>query len=203
MDGIDQLITAEINALVAGGREDVTKRDAGKSLLKKLKNEHLFLRILIAKKCFEPVVSKYRIVYEDPADPDEPCRIVAPDPNWLASALEGGVLPDIQPYIDDKDTERNWYQEMAELGFANVNTNFFWSAVGGAKHPYAEPIDPMTEEEAIEYLLMKDVPLHVWRDYEGNREIFKMVPVEMVPKETTFRDAWQIKQENIDEHITN
>ena len=39
------------------------------------------------------------------------------------------------------------------------------------EHPYAAPIPAMTEEEAIEYLIQKDIDPSVWRDYEGNRTI--------------------------------
>jgi hypothetical protein len=53
----------------------------------------------------------------------------------------------------------------------------------------------MTEEEAMEYLVMKDVPPQVWRDYKGNRCILKIVPVELIPTDRTFRDAWKINQE--------
>ena len=39
----------------------------------------------------------------------------------------------------------------------------------------------MTEEEAIEYLIQKDIDPSVWRDYKGNRTIMKIVPVELMP----------------------
>jgi hypothetical protein len=68
------------------------------------------------------------------------------------------------------------------------------------EHPYAEPIGPMTEEEAIEYLIMKDIDPSIWRDYKGNRIIMKIVPVELIPSDRSFRNAWKINQE-ADERI--
>ena len=56
-------------------------------------------------------------------------------------------------------------------------------------------IPAMTEEEAIEYLIMKDIPPNVWRDYEGNRCIMRIVPVELIPSDRSFRNAWKINQE--------
>ena len=50
----------------------------------------------------------------------------------------------------------------------------------------------MTEEEAIEYLVQKDIDPAVWRDYKGNRTILKIVPVEMIPSDRSFRNAWRI-----------
>jgi hypothetical protein len=42
---------------------------------------------------------------------------------------------------------------------------------------------------------MKDIPPQIWRDYKGNRCILKIVPVEMIPTDRSFRNAWKINQE--------
>lgn len=141
----------------------------------------LFRRLLWAKENLRPIESKYRIVWEDPAEPEAPAKVTCPAPEWLACALHGGILPPIESYIRDKEIAENTPQE-----------KFSWREHGGPAHPYAEPIDPMTEEEAMEYLIMKDLPLHVWRDYRGNRKIVKIVPVEKVPANRTYRNAWEI-----------
>ena len=54
--------------------------------------------------------------------------------------------------------------------------------------------DGMTWEEAIEYLVQKDIDPSVWRDYKGNRTIMKIVPVELIPSDRSFRNAWRIMQ---------
>jgi hypothetical protein len=119
------------------------------------------------------VQSKYRVLFEDPTTPDEPAKVLVPDPNWMAAALAGNVLPDIDTYLRDRDVPDGQPKE----------------------HPYAEPIGAMTEEEAIEYLIMKDIPPQVWRDYKGNRTVLKIVPVELIPTDRSFRNAWKINQE--------
>jgi len=139
---------------------------------------HLWERLLEAKSRLEPVQSKYRVVFEDPATPDEPAKVLVPDPNWMAAALEGNILPPIDTYQRDRLVPDGEPKE----------------------HPYAEPIGPMTEEEAIEYLVTKDISPAVWRDYKGNRIIMKIVPVELIPSDRSFRNAWKIKQE-ADERI--
>ena len=134
---------------------------------------HLWDRLAEAKSRLAPVQSKYRVVFEDPATPDEPAKVLCPDPNWLACALKGNILPPIDTYQRDRLVPDGQPKE----------------------HPYAKPIGPMTEEEAVCYLIQKDICPSIWRDYKGNRTILKIVPVELVPSDRSFRNAWRIKQE--------
>ena len=58
-----------------------------------------------------------------------------------------------------------------------------------------EPVKAMTEEEAIEYLIMKDIPEKVWRDYEqANHKRLFIVKKEQLPSHRTWRNAWKIDQ---------
>ena len=133
---------------------------------------HLWERLAEAKSRLAPVQSQYRVLFENPAEPDAPASVLVPDPNWMAAALAGGVLPPIDTYLRDQNVPDGQPKE----------------------HPYAEPIGPMTEEDAIEYLIQKDIPPEVWRDYQGNRIIMKIVPVELIPSDRSFRNAWKINQ---------
>lgn len=135
--------------------------------------QHLWTRLLEAKSRLKPVQSKYRVLFEDPREPDAPAKVLVPDPNWMAAALAGDILPPIDTYQRDRLVPDGEPKE----------------------HPYAEPIGPMTEEEAIEYLVMKDIDPAVWRDYQGNRCILKIVPVELIPSDRSFRNSWRVKQE--------
>ncbi len=134
--------------------------------------KHLWDRLAEAKSRLAPVQSKYRVLFEDPATPDEPAKVLVPDPNFMAAALAGNVLPPIDTYQRDRLVPDGDPKE----------------------HPYAEPIGSMTEKEAIEYLVQKDIDPAVWRDYNGNRTIMKIVPVEMIPSDRSFRNAWRIMQ---------
>lgn len=149
---------------------------------------HLIDRLHDAKERLAPVQSKYRVLFEDPANPDACACVLIPDPNWLACALAGGILPPIECYLRDRAIEEAFTP-------AYPGHVFRWSEHGGASHPYADPIGPMTEEEAIEYLIKKDIPPRVWRDYRGNRCILRIVPVELVPSDRSFRNAWRVAQD--------
>jgi hypothetical protein len=51
----------------------------------------------------------------------------------------------------------------------------------------------MTEEEAIEYLIQKDIPEKVWREYEkSNRPRLVICKKEQLPQQRTWRNAWKI-----------
>lgn len=140
---------------------------------------HLWTRLAEAKQRLTPMQSKYRVLFEDPDAPDEPAKVLVPDPNFMACALEGGILPPIDTYLRDQSVPDGEPKE----------------------HPYAEPIGPMSEEEAIEYLVMKDIPTRVWRDYQGNRRIMKIVPVELIPSDRSFRNAWQVNQDQPEKEV--
>jgi len=122
----------------------------------------------------------YAVLWEDPADPDEPAKVTRPSPTWLAMAMHGGILPPVDVYhVLREDEERD---------------GFIRHTRGHLMHE-TPPVDAMTEEEAMEYLVMKDLPPRVWRDYKGNRSILKIVPVNLVPTDRSHRNAWKIKQE--------
>lgn len=146
---------------------------------------HLWDRLLDAAQRLTPVQSEFRVVFENPLNPDAPAAILVPDPNWLAAALAGGILPPISSYLDDLD-------RMTAYCACNPPESFSWDKVGGASHPYAEPIGPMTEPEAIEYLIMKDLPRVVWDDALSNRPRFKIVRAEAIPTNRAFRNAWRL-----------
>jgi hypothetical protein len=59
---------------------------------------HLWERLHWAKDNLEKVQSDIRVVYEDPEDMDNPAKILVPDPNWMACALQGGILPPVEVY---------------------------------------------------------------------------------------------------------
>lgn len=121
----------------------------------------------------------YAILWEDPADPDAAAKVTVPSPTWLAMAMHGGILPPVWVYH--------------ELAKDEAKPDFKRHTRGWLLHD-TPPVGPMTEEEAIEYLVQKDLPPNVWRDYRGNRTIMKIVPRHLIPTDRTFRNAWRINQ---------
>lgn len=122
---------------------------------------------------------KYAIVWEDPSEPDEPAKITIPSSTWLAMAMHGGILPPVEVYH--------------ELAADGAQPGFTRHTRGHLLHE-TPPVPAMTEEEAMEYLVKKDIPQRVWRDYRGNRVVLKIVPRHLIPTDNIKRNALRINQ---------
>lgn len=128
-------------------------------------------------------MTKYRVVFEDPEKPDEPAKILVPSPNWMQDAIEGN-LPPIWVYWQLQDDERKAIENGNHSTFRHDEEKWMLQFT-------APRIGPLTEEEAIEYLIMKDIPRHVWAK-EYNRPMFKIVKADEVPANREFRSAWRL-----------
>ena len=143
------------------------------------KGTHLFDRLCWAKENLDGVQSDYRVVYEDSVD--ECAKILVPDPNWMACALQGGILPPVWVYH--------------ELARDEAMPTFTKHTRGYLLHD-TEPMPAMTEEEAIEYLIMKDCPQSVWRNWDtGNKPKLVICRKEQLPGTREWRNAWKITEE--------
>ena len=147
--------------------------------------EHFFDRICTAKSELDPVIPKYCIVFEDPLEQDAPVKVTTPSCEWMAMALAGNYLPPIESYLRDMAVEKAWI-------VANPDKDFNWKDAGGATHPYAKTIPAMTEEQAMEYLLMMVVPRHIWEDTTSNRPRYHITKRSMIPTNREYRDAWRL-----------
>ncbi len=134
-----------------------------------MNNIALFQRELVSRYYLSPMVPRYCIAWEDPAEPEAPMKITYPAPRWLAMALAGGYLPPVDTYL--RDAERSDGERL--------------------EHPYAPPIGPMTEEQAMEYLLQMVIPRRVWGE-PTNRPRFAIVRCDMIPADPTHRNAWRL-----------
>ncbi|NVK19336.1 MAG: hypothetical protein HWE30_11620 [Methylocystaceae bacterium] len=135
----------------------------------------LYERLSVAKEKLAPVQSDYRIVFE--ADLDHPASVLIPDPNWMASALHGGILPPVQVYHDLEHDEEGRI------------TN------GHILHD-TPPIGALSEEQAIEYLIQKDIPAQVWKVKSSNAIKMVICRKGQLPSTREWRNAWKIQQEN-------
>ena len=159
---------------------------------------NLFERLLWASENLEPVQTKYRIIYEDPSFPDEPAKVVVASGEWLACALYGGLLPPVESYHNMTlelvtDTGEKITCNYLEAQQHRLEKKIVSEKVLNDPCNTDEPLGPMTEEEAIEYLLMKDVPTRVWSsDYKYNRTMFKICTTEQLPQTRNYRNAWRL-----------
>lgn len=130
-------------------------------------------------------MTDYRIVYEDPEAPDEPAVVVVPSENWVKKAM-AGEMPPVHAYWAIQDEEQKAIDEGRHDTFMNspevFNAQFLLPRTG-----------PLTEQQAIEYLVMKDVPRRVW-GRKHNRTMLRIVHKDKMPKHKEFRNAWEVKQ---------
>ena len=80
---------------------------------------HLWDRLCWAKENLEGVQSDYRVVYEDSID--ECAKILVPDPNWMACALQGGILPPVEVYWELAKDEAEEKEAVATLRTATTS----------------------------------------------------------------------------------
>jgi hypothetical protein len=125
---------------------------------------------------------QYSIAWEDPDNLEAPMKVTTPSPTWLAMALHGDILPSVEVYLALRHDE-------AQPGFKRHHRGYLLQDT--------PPIPAMTEEEAMDYLIQKDIPPSVWRDYRGNRTILKVVARSAIPTDRTARNAWRITQEGV------
>jgi hypothetical protein len=130
-------------------------------------------------------LASYRVIYEEPDRPEQPAMVLVPSDNWLADAM-AGKLPPISVYWELQDDEQRAIDE-------GKHDNFEHDLSKWEKQFTAPRIGKLTEEEAMEYLVMKDIPRKVW-SVEYNRPMFKIVRTEQVPSDRQFRNAWEMAQ---------
>jgi hypothetical protein len=128
-------------------------------------------------------MAKYRVIYEDPLRPDEPAKVLVPSQNWIDKAMRGEVPP-IWVHWMLQDDEALAVSEGRHHTFVHDANRF-------ALQYTAPRVEPMTEEEAMVYLIMKDVPRHIW-SVEYNRPMFAIVAAECVPSDRSWRGAWRL-----------
>ena len=168
----------------------------------------LWERLALMKQILEPVQTELRVVFEDHHTPDEPAKILVPDPNWMALAMRGHIVPTIDAYLNlpliqvyEKNgieipfkimgidaASKRW--DMDRRGFTYRGETVEKSH----RLHTAETLPPMNEEQALEYLLMMNVPYHVWGDRQSNRLRFKVCHVNQVPSDRLFRNTWEMIQ---------
>lgn len=133
---------------------------------------NLWDRLAWAKENLEPFNSDYRIVWENPEDIESPVRISIPDSNWMSAALFGGILPPVEVY-------------------RKLETNSHGKIING-EMLHKETIGPLSEEEAIEYLVQKDIPECIWNSKNSNRQYFYICKKDKIPTNRKFRNAWRL-----------
>jgi hypothetical protein len=118
-------------------------------------------------------------VYEDSID--ECAKILVPDPNFMAACMNGGIIPKIENY---------W-----ALAEDEAQPDFKKHTKGYLLHD-TEPMGSMSEEECIEFLIMKDISPSVWMNWDsGNKPKMVICRKDQLPQTREWRNAWRISDE--------
>ena len=128
---------------------------------------------------------KYAVVYEDPDDDRTGVHVLHPSPRWLQEEAMAGLLPPVSVFWDLQQEEDRQFAEGKDV---IIQPRHLW-----IKQFTAERIGPLTEEQAMEYLILKDVPRSVW-SRRHNRPMVKIISQEDVPTqfEFIFAEAWEM-----------
>ena len=113
------------------------KKKVGEIETPEFQGTHLWERLCWAKDNLERFETDYRVVYEDPDKPEEPAKVLHPTAEWMACALQGGILPPVSSYWELKKDEEKPDFVKHTRGYLLHNT---------------KPVGKMTEEQAREYL---------------------------------------------------
>jgi hypothetical protein len=164
-----------------------------------LSNVDMFTRLHWASENLEPYQTDYRVIFEDPAEPDAPVKELCPSPEWMACALAGGILPSVEHQHNMKLELATETGEKIVTTFLEAQQIYLEKKIVGEKvldykeYLVPKPIGPMTEEEAIEYIIKKDIPARVWHsDYKYNRPMYRVVKRQEIPADQTYRDCWRL-----------
>lgn len=128
-------------------------------------------------------MTDYRVIYEDPDDLDAPVHILVPSDQWMQTAMSGG-LPIISIWWALQDAEQAAIDEGRHRSFRH-SEEMLDAQINGPR------AGKLTEEQAIEYLIMKDIPRRVWGQ-NHNRPMFKIVLKQNIPTNRQFRNAWRM-----------
>lgn len=159
----------------------------------------------VAKNQLEPAHSDFRIAFEDEEGGRDCTRIVTPDPNFLAMAMKGGIVPSVQAY--HQATYRLTVQFPNELPISAIITGLKKDAakrdainrgavvlaevVVSPDWFDAERMPALSEAEAIEYIIQKDIDYSVW-GAPSNRQRFKVITADDLPTDRNARNSWEL-----------
>lgn len=131
-------------------------------------------------------MTEYVVIYEDPLYPDDPAKVLVPASEWLKLAMSG-ELPPIWVYWQLQEDEERAIKENRHDSFTHDTEKLLLQFT-------APRVGPLTEEEAITYLIMKDVPRRVWGKTH-NKPMFAITTRNKLLKDSSFRNAWRLINE--------
>ncbi len=136
-------------------------------------------RIRWARYNLKPFFTEYRVVYDD--IDMKTAAIMVPDQHFMANLMYGGLVPPAWVKLKlREDSEHPDFVDHRDMGNFELLDQ-------------TEPLGPLTEEEAIEYLIQTDIPRSIWEDWDqGNFRKIVVCKKNQLPKTREWRDTWRI-----------
>ena len=146
------------------------------------KGTKLIDRIEWAKANLKRHDTEYCVVFED--IDSSTASVMHPDAHCMAMLMHGHLMPPAWVKLKLKeDSKKPDFVSHSSLGNDKL--------LHGTK-----PIGPLTEEEAIEYLIITDIPRSVWENWDkGNRQTMVICKKSQLPATREWRNAWRISDE--------
>lgn len=149
-------------------------------------HSHLWYRVCWAGANLKPVQPEFAIVWETPMSDEETCKITSASPEFMAKALHGGILPDIEAYIEDRKITDAWEAKHGS------QKGFNWKD-HGCNHAHTNSRQSaMTQEETIEYLIKMVLPTAV-QSLKGNRPYYQVAKRSSILKNRLHRNSWEMQ----------
>jgi len=143
------------------------------------KGTKLIDRIEWARQNLKRHDTEYCVVYEDV---DNDCAsIMYPDPHTMAMLMHGHLMPPLWVKLKlREDSRRPDFVSHKEMGNDKLLHD-------------TKPIGPLTEEQAVEYLVCTDIPRSIWENWnKGNRQTMVICSMKQLPQTREWRNAWRI-----------
>lgn len=122
--------------------------------------------------------TEYCVVYEDL---DMECAsVMHPSPRFMSMLMHGHLVPPAWVKLQLKEDEKR----------PDFTSH---SDFNGHLLHETEPMGPLTEEQAIEYLIQTDIPRSVWENWDsGNKPKMVICKKSQLPKTKQWRNTWRI-----------
>ena len=136
----------------------------------------------------------HAIAYSPPGNQGGAATICHPSPRCIYELMIGGVHAPVDAHLTSKlllinsdgsgDVMEKW-----EAGRYRRVNDVVGEYVVDYRRVHDETLPPLSYEDAIEWVMQKDVPHEVWSSGQG----FAIVNRSSIPKDRTNRNAWKLK----------
>lgn len=159
---------------------------------------HYWCRIAKSRDEIKLFEVEHCIPWADQYDLDAPVRVTHPSPRCVAELMAGGIHPPIEALnsqqllfvLDDGSSEVVGRLDAPRYR-AQHGDRIKHEIVVENSRAHQEVMGPLTYEQAIEWIILKDIPMDVW-GRQHNSPQYCIVIRDALPKDRTNRNHWKL-----------